>query len=170
MDQMWSTETKRVCTHEPQYSSYIRWQSMHPENEQAYKIRWNTGRWLEAQGRLHQVVLEVHGEKVYPHAKQPGKFRWCLLSCSHHAWRKSGVLHTHLKMASTRWDSQGTWLHLHQSGIGNAASPRTLDCHSRCVCSFWHDSLLLRYLSNEKPTRTRRSNSHDMWSSTFDKS
>ena len=51
----------------------------------------------------------------------------------------------------------------------NAASSHTPDCHSRCACCFWHDSLLARYLFNANPTHICPASSHGMWSSTYDK-
>ena len=70
-----------------------------------------------------------------PSASQPGISQWCLLSCSHHDLRRDVVLHTHLKMANIRWDSQGISQHAHQAGTWK----RSIVTYSRlpqsmCLC------------------------------------
>ena len=72
MDQIPSTESQRVCTYDPQNSSYIRGWNMHPETEQTYTIHWNNNKWLGAQSQLRRVALKEHGDNMSPHAHQPG--------------------------------------------------------------------------------------------------
>ncbi len=91
---------------------------MHPETEQAYKIHWNNGKWLAAQDRLRRVVLKVHGEKVSPHANQPGGFNSSIPSTAQKhaairsAWTSACDLHKAVLQMNLNNSAMSTEPHL----------------------------------------------------------